>query len=193
MIHLKKHLNIETQIELIETCRKIAIQAPLMTFKINNYPMKVEMTSCGKYAWLIENNQYKYSQIHPITKQPFPPIPQIILDIIKPITEMIEEPNYQPETCLINFYRNNSKLGFHQDNSETNLKPAIISISLGNSAIFQIKENSEIKEILLESGDILILNKKSRLAYHAISRIIPNTNNLLRSESRLNLTIRQIF
>jgi len=193
MIHLKKHLNNETQIELIQTCREICRIATLMTFKINNRRMSTQMTSCGKYAWLIENNQYKYSQIHPITKQPFPPIPQIILDIIKPITEMIEEPNYQPETCLINFYKNNSKLGFHQDNSETNLNPAIISISLGNSAIFQIKENSEIKEILLESGDILILNKKSRLAYHAISRIIPNTNNLLRSESRLNLTIRQIF
>ncbi len=111
MIHLPQHLSIETQIKLIETCREIARKAPLMTFKLNNRPMKVQMTSCGKYAWLVENNQYKYSQIHPITKQPFPQIPQIILDIIKPITESINEPNYKAETCLINYYKDDSKLG----------------------------------------------------------------------------------
>ena len=99
-----------------------------------------------------------------------------------------------PQTCLINYYSESGRLGLHQDKSERNLKPPIISISLGDDAIFLLGRNrNEIQEILLRSGDVIILFGESRLYYHGIKRIIPGTSNLLKNGGRLNLTIRQVY
>ncbi|QGZ92874.1 hypothetical protein GQR42_24580 [Microcystis aeruginosa FD4] len=97
--------------------------------------------------------------------------------------------NYRPETCLINKYLENSRLGLHQDNTEKNLKAPIISISLGATGIFQIggfTRSDPIKEINLESGTILILSGEDRMRFHGLKKI---TN----GQKRINLTIRQIY
>jgi alkylated DNA repair protein (DNA oxidative demethylase) len=102
-----------------------------------------------------------------------------------------------PHTCLVNFYPAKSgKLGLHQDNSEFNQKPPIISISLGNDAVFLLggkNRNDKTEEIILKSGDVIVLSGESRLAFHGIKKVIPNTSNILKQDGRINLTIRQVW
>ena len=104
--------------------------------------------------------------------------------------------NFNPETCLINFYRNkNERLGIHQDNSEKNLLAPVVSISIGDSAIFQIggiEKTTPLEDVLLEHGDVLVLSNESRLFYHKLLRILPGSSNELTFGGRLNLTIRQV-
>jgi alkylated DNA repair protein (DNA oxidative demethylase) len=156
-------------------------------------------TSCGIVGWLSDRKGYRYSHINPVNNQPFAAMPTELIDIAQSLAKLVGEFDYQPETCLINFYPANakSKLGLHQDNTESNLKPCIISISLGDDCSFVIGSNRSRKDpldgILLRSGDVLILHGDSRLAYHGVQRILPKTSNLLKNYGRLNLTIRQVY
>ena len=105
-------------------------------------------------------------------------MPTELIDIAQSLAKLVGEFDYQPETCLINFYpaTGKSKLGLHQDNTESNLKPCIISISLGDDCSFVIGSNRSqrpLDGILLRSGDVLILHGDSRLAYHCVKKSFP--------------------
>ncbi len=195
MIHLQQYLTLQQQTEILTVCRQVARQSPLFTPTMKSgKPFNYQMTNCGDFGWISDTKGYRYSETHPNGK-PWTPIPEMIYNLTKDLANQIGEPDYLPQTCLINFYQHDGKLGLHQDNSEKNLKPAIISISLGDDAIFLMggnKRNSPTQEILLKSGDILQLFGDSRLAFHGIKKIIPGTSGLLKNGGRLNLTIRQI-
>ena len=120
-------------------------------------------------------------------------MPDKLTLLAKKLANLVDEPDYRPDTCLINY---KSKLGLHQDNSEPNLKPAIISISIGDDCVFAIgttNRKDPVQEILLRTGDVLIMHNESRLAYHSVKRIIPNSSNILKNNGRLNFTIRQVY
>ncbi|MCC3459806.1 MAG: alpha-ketoglutarate-dependent dioxygenase AlkB [Oscillatoriales cyanobacterium] len=200
MLHLKQILTIEQQFRLVELCREIATIAPFITQVMprSGQPLNCQQTSCGKVGWITDINGYRYDRLQP-NKNPFPPMPDTLIDLAVKIALRAGEPEYQPETCLINYYRpETGKLGVHQDNSESNLKPAIISISLGDDCEFVVGgtlRSDPLQSITLRSGDILVLHGESRLAHHGVKRIIPNTapTGLLKNNGRLNLTIRQVF
>lgn len=76
----------------------------------------------------------------------------------------------------------------------------MVSFSIGDSAEFlfgDYRDVDEAERVLLESGDVLIFGGESRMVYHGISSVIPNsTPKGLHDESglrpgRLNLTFRQ--
>ncbi len=196
MIHLQQYLTLKQQNEILKVCREVARQFPLFTPVMKSgKSFNYQMTSCGELGWISDTKGYRYSETHPNGK-PWTPIPEMINNLAKDLANQIGEPGYIPQTCLINYYQKVGKLGLHQDNSEKNLKPAIISISLGDDAIFLMggnKRNDITQEIILKSGDIIILYGESRLAYHGIKKIIPDTSKLLKNGGRLNLTIRQIY
>ena len=63
----------------------------------------------------------------------------------------------------------------HTDHSEENLSAPLLSISLGQPAIFLIGGSSLAtvpSALLLRSGDVLLMERESRLAYHAVPRIL---------------------
>ena len=63
----------------------------------------------------------------------------------------------------------------HTDHSEENLRAPLLSISLGQPAIFLIGGSSLATvptAVLLRSGDVLLMERESRLAYHAVPRIL---------------------
>lgn len=177
---------------LIGEIGKIIEEAPLFTPQMpkSGANFHYQMSNCGQLGWISDRSGYRYSSNHPITGKPWPPFPPSLDKIIKILKQKKTIPtDYRPETCLINKYLENSKLGLHQDNSEKNLKAPIISISLGATGIFQIggwKRSDPIKEINLESGSILILSGEDRMRFHGLKKI---TN----GPKRINLTIRQIY
>lgn len=201
MLHLNKYFTVAQQQALVELTRNIASINGGMTIPVmpSGHKFNCSQTSCGLVGWISDRDGYRYSRINPVNKEPFAAMPAELIDIAQELAKQVNEPDYRPDTCLINFYpaSSRSKLGLHQDNTERNLKPCIISISLGDDCIFSIGSNRSRKdpltEILLRSGDVVILHGDSRLAYHSVKQIIPNSSNLLKNNGRLNLTIRQVY
>jgi alkylated DNA repair protein alkB family protein 1 len=82
------------------------------------------------------------------------------------------------EAAIINYYQLGDSLMGHCDVSEQVQDAPLVSISFGQDAIFLLggvsKEETPVA-LRLCSGDILIMEKEARLAYHGVPRIIENT------------------
>ena len=75
----------------------------------------------------------------------------------------------------------------------------MISISLGDDCLFTIGglERSDKKhDLILHSGDVLIMAEEHRLVFHGVKRILPGTAPLelkLQQHGRINVTVRQVY
>ncbi|TRY63612.1 hypothetical protein TCAL_04022 [Tigriopus californicus] len=84
-------------------------------------------------------------------------------------------PDFRAEAAIVNFYPLDGTLGGHTDHSEDNLQAPLVSISLGQSAIFLVGGTTKDVEpvpILLQSGDVVIMSGEARRAFHGIPRIV---------------------
>ena len=69
----------------------------------------------------------------------------------------------------------------HTDHSEDNLSAPLLSISLGQPAIFLIGGFSLATvptAVLLRSGDVVMMERESRLAFHAVPFAPPPASDL---------------
>lgn len=193
-IWFPEFLDKQAQVQLIEEIREIVRQAPLYIPQMPNTgtPMRVRMTNCGTLGWVTDKeNGYRYQSTHPQTGNAWPKIPKQILDIWNKLSEF----NQEPEACLINFYDNQAKMGMHQDKDEKNLEAPVISISLGDECLFRIggqTRGGKTDSFRLRSGDVIILKGQSRLAFHGVDKIYPDTSTLLKNGGRINLTLRRV-
>jgi alkylated DNA repair protein (DNA oxidative demethylase) len=151
----------------------------------------VEETNFGSLGWIADRRGYRYEPNHPQTGKPWPAIPQTLLDLWDATT------HYQapPQCCLVNLYRDGAKMGLHQDKDEAALNAPVLSVSLGDDALFRIGGTSRTggtKSVKLRSGDVLMFGGPARLAYHGIDRILPGTSRLVPGGGRINLTLRRI-
>lgn len=83
--------------------------------------------------------------------------------------------DYRPQAAIVNYYPPGSTLSGHTDHSEVNLDAPLFSFSFGQSAIFLIggpDKSDPASAILLESGDVMIMTRRSRLCYHAVPKIL---------------------
>lgn len=102
-------------------------------------------------------------------------MPSDIEAICKYIATSLSFSGYKPEAGIINYYHLNSTLSGHQDHSEKNMQAPLISISLGNQAIFLIGKGTKSirpNALCLNSGDICIMSGQSRLSYHGVPKIL---------------------
>ena len=86
-------------------------------------------------------------------------------------------------------------MGLHQDNDEQDFTVPVLSISLGDDALFRIgglNRKDRTQSVWLSSGDVVVMGGKSRLAYHGVDRIRFRTSNLLKNAGRINLTLRVV-
>jgi DNA alkylation damage repair protein AlkB len=106
---------------------------------------------------------------------------------------------FRPDTCLINWYGADGRMGLHQDKDESPASLAaglpVVSISLGDTARFLfggLRRREPVETMLLESGDAFVFGGPARLRYHGVSRILPGTAPpALGVDGRFNLTFRQ--
>ncbi|KAK7463307.1 hypothetical protein BaRGS_00038108 [Batillaria attramentaria] len=83
--------------------------------------------------------------------------------------------DFQAEAGIINYYHLDSTLGAHTDHSELDHDAPLLSISFGQDAIFLLggpTKATKPSAIMLHSGDICVMSGASRLAYHAVPRIM---------------------
>jgi alkylated DNA repair protein (DNA oxidative demethylase) len=86
-------------------------------------------------------------------------------------------------------------MGLHQDRDEEDLTAPVLSVSLGDDAVFRLGGRSRrdvTRSFPLRSGDVLVLGGASRLAFHGVDRIVPGTSDLVPGGGRINLTLRRV-
>ena len=86
-------------------------------------------------------------------------------------------------------------MGLHQDKDEAALAAPVVSVSLGDDALFRIggatRRRTDQKPEA-GSGDVVMFGGPARLAYHGIDRILPGTSTLVPGGGRINLTLRRV-
>ena len=185
----------EEQKNLLSEIRKMIRTNPLFqpTMPKTGKPFSVAMTSFGSLGWVSDKTGgYRYQSLHPVTKRPWLQIPDKLLTVWTDLTGYSE----LPECCLLNYYQNEkAKMGLHRDQDEQDFNAPVLSVSLGDSALFRLgglKRQGPTTSTKLNSGDIVILGGEARNAYHGIDRILYGSSQLLKNGGRINLTLRRV-
>lgn len=178
---------------LVDELRALLRQAPLFTPRMpkTGKPFSVRMSNCGALGWVSDETGYRYQDTHPETGRPWPPMPAVLEEAWRTLACGATE----PEACLINWYGDGARMGLHQDRDEQEFAAPVLSLSLGDTALFRIGGTSRrdpTRSIRLESGDALLLSGPSRLAFHGVDRIVPGSSTLLNGPGRINLTLRRV-
>lgn len=191
--HIPGYLDRTAQQALLEDIRDVVRVAPLFipVMPRTGKPFSVRMTNCGPLGWVADKNGYRYQSQHPDTGLSWPRIPPRLMKL----WEELSGYGHPPEACLINFYSEAAKMGLHQDRDEADFHAPVVSISLGDAALFrvgQVSSPSPSKSFRLESGDVVVMGGEGRLIYHGVDRVYPDTSMLLKSGGRINLTLRRV-
>lgn len=152
-------------------------------------PFSVRMTSFGPLGWVSDRGGYRYQPHHPVTGAPWPAIPPMLMDLWDAATGWPEP----PDACLVNLYGEDARMGLHQDRDEADLTAPVLSVSLGDAAVFRIgpAQGGRTTSLRLESGDVCALTGPARLARHGIDRVLTGSSSLIPGGGRLNLTLRR--
>jgi len=177
------------QAALVEDLRGVIAAAPLFS-PMTPYgkPMSVRMTSAGSLGWVSDRRGYRYAPVHP-QGTPWPPIPERVLAVWRAVSGVAR----LPDCCLINFYGEGARMGMHQDRDEADFAWPVVSISLGDDALFRIgnvERGGKTESVWLRSGDVMVMGGAARLAYHGVDRVAFGTSTLLPKAGRINLTLR---
>jgi DNA oxidative demethylase len=186
-------LDAAAQTALLAELREIVRQAPLYRPRMprSGSPMSVQMTNCGALGWFSDETGYRYIERHPDTGQPWPAMPSAALAAWRELSGFASD----PEACLVNWYAPEARMGLHQDRDERDLSAPVVSLSLGNAAVFRLGGTSRkapTRSFRLSSGDVLILGGPARLAFHGVDRITPSSSRLDMKAGRFNLTLRRV-
>ncbi len=187
------YLTPDEQRALVADLREAAKAAPFFTpvMPRTGKPFSVRMTNCGELGWVSDVRGYRYQPVHPETGTPWPPMPALAR---RAWTDLSGEAR-APQACLVNFYGAGTKMGLHQDRDEETFDAPVVSLSLGDTAVFRIggtTRGGPTRSIRLASGDALVFGGEARLAFHGIDRVLPGTSGLLDKGGRINLTLRRV-
>jgi alkylated DNA repair protein (DNA oxidative demethylase) len=192
--HFPGKLDRSAQAVLLAGLRKVIAVAPLFvpTMPRSGKPMSVRMTNCGPLGWVTDKERgYRYQATHPVTGKPWPAMPPLLLNLWHDIAGYAAP----PEACLVNYYVGGAKMGLHQDRDEQDFAAPVLSVSLGDSAVFRVgglSRKDPTQAFELKSGDAFVLAGGARLAFHGIDRILPGSSDLLAEGGRFNLTLRRV-
>lgn len=176
---------------LVAALRDVAAAAP-MFHPVTRFGkrMSVRMTSAGTFGWVSDRRGYRYEPQHP-SGVPWPPIPAPVLAVWEQVSGVARA----PECCLVNYYSGSARMGLHQDIDESDFSMPVVSISLGDDALFRVggqARSDPTGSTWLRSGDVCVLAGAARRAFHGIDRLKPGSSTLLPQGGRLNVTLRVV-
>lgn len=152
-------------------------------------PFSVEESNLGPLGWVSDKSGYRYQAMHPVTGSPWPGIPETLMSLWR---EIADAPD--PECCLVNLYRGTAKMGLHQDKDEKAMSAPVVSVSLGDDALFPMAErreedHAERETVVWRRGDV------RRPGAPGLSRHRPHlsgSSSLIPDGGRINLTLRRV-
>jgi alkylated DNA repair protein (DNA oxidative demethylase) len=187
----KSLLNRSEQEQLRDTIRDAARQTPFVQpVTPSGKAMSVRMTSMGRFGWITDRKGYRYEAQHP-NGNAWPPIPDQVLELWRKTTQL----DRQPDACLVNYYGEGARMGMHQDKDEADFSWPVLSISLGDDALFRmgnIERGGKTESHWLQSGDVIVMGGDARLRHHGIDRLRFASSSLLSNGGRINLTLRVV-
>jgi len=194
--HYPAYFSHAKQQALIECVKAAALQAPFFqpTMPRTGTPLSVVMSNFGSLGWVTDKEKgYRYEPVHPKTTAPWPDLP----DLLGTLWDAVTDFPVRPEACLINWYKEDkaSKMGMHVDNDENDLRAPVVSVSLGDPAMFRIggpKRGGSTQGLKLFSGDVVVLAGESRLCHHGVSKVYYGESALVPRGGRINLTMRRV-
>ena len=86
-------------------------------------------------------------------------------------------------------------MGLHQDKDEGDFSHPVVSVSLGDEALFRmggVDRTEGTSSVWLRSGDVIVMGGAARLAWHGVDRVRHGTSTLLAQGGRINLTLRVV-
>ena len=134
--HVPGFLDAKAQKALLSALRAAIAEAPLFQPRMprTGKPFSVKMTNCGPLGWVSDVGGYRYQPEHPETGRPWPPMPAIALDAWAALSGY----PHPPEACLVNYYAPDTRMGLHQDRDEADFSAPVVSLSLGDDAVFRV-------------------------------------------------------
>lgn len=191
--HVPGFLDADSQRTLLAALRAIIEEAPLFqpVMPRTGKPFSVKMTNCGALGWVSERDGYRYQPMHPLTGKPWPAMPAVLLEAWDKLAGYPRP----PEACLVNCYARGARMGLHQDRDEADFSAPVVSLSLGDEAVFRVggtKRNDPTRSFRLRSGDAVVLGGEARLAFHGVDRVVAGSSSLLPEGGRFNLTLRRV-
>lgn len=184
-------LEADAQRAVVDAVREVAQAAPFFQPDTPyGKPMSVRITAAGLYGWFSDRKGYRYVRSHP-NGRPWPAIPAEVMAIWDEVTGLAR----QPECCLINYYGEGAKMGLHQDRDEADFQWPVVSVSLGDDALFRMGNTTrggKTESVWLQSGDVVVMGGEARLTYHGVDRVRSGSSGLLEKGGRLNLTLRVV-
>jgi DNA alkylation damage repair protein AlkB len=197
-VHLPSHLGIDEQCVLVAECRALLDGAvpgyvPIVR---GGGKMHVRMLCLGRH-WNGQTYRYESTRAD-FDGLPAPPLPESFKSLANSIARTAGM-TLDADLCILNFYDAEGRMGLHQDKDESasSLEAGlpVVSVSLGDTARFLfggVRRKDAVAAIALHSGDAFVFGGQSRLRYHGVSRIIPDTApRELALSGRFNLTFRQ--
>ena len=194
---LPGHFDAEAQAALVETVMAGIAASPLYqpAMPRTGKPLSVRMTNFGPLGWVTDKQKgYRYEPAHPETGDPWPALPQALLDLWGAVTDWPDP----PQACLVNWYDATARMGLHVDNDEQAVNAPVVSVSLGDKARFRLggpERKGATASFVLSSGDVVVLAGEARRCHHGVDRIYPGTSRVLPPvwrPGRINLTLRRV-
>ena len=190
---MKGFIEPPAQRQLMTDLAAVVASAPLYrpSMPRSGKPFSIRMTNCGPLGWVSDKAGYRYQPTHPETGRSWPAMPSAVVEIWRQVADYPA----LPEACLINHYTAGTKLGSHVDADETDMTAPVVSISLGDDAVFHVgglTRDAPKTRLVLGSGDVVVLGGAARIAYHGIDRIVPGTSDVVPWGGRINLTLRRV-
>ncbi len=187
------YLDRAAQETLLAQVEAALLAAPLFTPRMpkTGQPFSVRMSNLGPLGWVSDQSGYRYQAFHPDTREPWPAMP----DALVKAWDELASYGAPAQAALVNWYAPDAKMGLHQDRDEQDLTAPVLSLSLGDTAMFRYggsERRTPTRSIKLASGDALVLSGESRLAFHGVDRILAGTSTLIGRPGRFNLTLRRV-
>ena len=193
--HYPLYFSPEDQAGLIRAVKDATQTAPFYqpTMPLTGTPLSVVMSNFGTLGWVTDKDGgYRYEAYHPKTGKPWPALPEALVRLWQDVTDWPDI----PEACLINWYREGTKMGQHVDSDEQAVNAPIVSVSLGDPALFRIGGQSrggKTRGLKLFSGDVVVMAGEARRCYHGVSKIYYGESALVPKGGRINLTMRRVY
>ncbi|MFC8140745.1 alpha-ketoglutarate-dependent dioxygenase AlkB family protein [Streptomyces paradoxus] len=192
-VHLPDWLDAEQQRGLLDACRDWARPpAGLRTVRTPGGGTMTARQVCLGWHW------YPYAYARTVVDgdgAQVKPFPHWLGELgRRAVRDTLGAPAPAYDIALINFYDADARMGMHRDSDEKSDAP-VVSLSLGDTCVFRFG-NTETRtrpytDVELRSGDLFVFGGPSRLAYHGVPRVHPDTAPAgLGLTGRLNITLR---